>query len=385
MFKLTRSLLLLSGLISCSSPKTTTGIYHLDPKSWPTQTVALDDIIQEIRIIPLETKPECQIGYVYEIDFSRDMIIISNSNGFSCFDSTGNFLHQLSTQGKGPGEYVSVGDIAVNEDRSELLMNDYQIGKLLYFNLAGDFLRSADAAFEGSRIKLINRDVIAFHDGRMGANRENFELALINWDGRVQKLYFPFPKPVDGDQCRGFAAGTTPGSVLYHKVFDTRVYEIWPDHIDTLLSLDFGSSAIDTLKYFFSPGEFFKSYDEKQKVHGFNYLTNTPSHLAASIGMGGEASGTWVLDHQSKNHRFLAADTLNSVGNFKGCPVYIPRQTNGSWFVSVIDGINWFESISKLTEAEKVILRKEVPGFIEAEKVSMDGNPVLVYYRFFGI
>jgi hypothetical protein len=365
----------------CSSPKSTTGIYHLDPKSWPTQTVALDDIIKEIRVIPLETKPECQIGYVYEVKYAPDMIIIANSNGFSCFDSIGNFIHPLSTKGKGPGEYVSVGDITVNEERSELLMNDYQIGKLLYFNLKGEFLRSAKTAFDGYPYKLINKDLIAVHTGRMGANRENFELALTDWDGRVQKLYFPFPQPVDGDMCRGFAAGTTPGSVLYHKVFDGRIYEIWPDHIDTLLTLDFGSSAIDTLE-FLKQGGFFRSIEEKEKVLGFNYLANTPSHLAASIGMGGETRGTWVLDHQSKNHRFLAADTLNSIGNFKGCPVNIPRQTKGSWFVSVIDGINWFESMSKLTDAQKAILRKEVPGFIEAEKVAMDGNPVLVLYRF---
>ena len=375
-------ILSLIGLFSCTSPLSTNTNYRVDPKSWPTQTVALDDIIKEIRVIPLETKPECQIGYVYEIKYAPGLIIIANSNGFSCFDSTGNFLHPLSTKGKGPGEYVSVGDITVNEERSELLMNDYQIGKLLYFNLKGEFLRSAKTSFEGYPYQLINKDLIAVHAGRMGANRENFELALINWDGRVQQLCFPFPKPVDGDKCRGFAAGTTAGSVLYHKVFDTRIYEIWPDHIDTLLTLDFGSSAIDTLKYFSTPGDFFKSYDEKQKVHGLIYLTNTPSHLAASIRMGGEPRGTWVLDHQSKNHRFLAADTLNSIGNFKGCPVNIPRQTNGSWFVSVIDGINWFESISKLTEAQKVILRREVPGFIQAEKVTMDGNPVLVYYRF---
>lgn len=144
-------------LFCCTSPKSTTGIYHLDPKSWPTQTVALDDIIKEIRVIPLETKPECQIGYVYEVKYAPDMIIIANSNGFSCFDC---------------------------------------------------------------------------------------------------------------------------------------------------------------------------------------------------------------------------------IGNFKGCPVYIPRQTKGSWFVSVTDGINWFESIIKLKEDQKVILRKEVEGFIEGEKVTMDGNPVLVYYRF---
>jgi hypothetical protein len=88
------------------------------------------------------------------------------------------------------------------------------------------------------------------------------------------------------------------------------------------------------------------------------------------------------LDHRSKNQQYLAVDTLFSLGNYKGMPVHYPRYTDASWFIWDSDGVDWYETISKLSEAQKIILREEVPGFIEAEKVTRDGNPVLVLYRF---
>jgi hypothetical protein len=74
-------------------------------------------------------------------------------------------------------------------------------------------------------------------------------------------------------------------------------------------------------------------------------------------------------------------DSLASMGNFRGVPIHFPRHTNGSWFIADYEGIGWFEMIKTLSEDQKAILRKEVPGFMEAEKVTADGNPVLVYYR----
>ena len=78
----------------------------------------------------------------------------------------------------------------------------------------------------------------------------------------------------------------------------------------------------------------------------------------------------------------IHAENKNTIGTFKGLPLQAPKQTDGAWFITPMLGLNWNEAIGKLTEAQKVTLRKEVPGFIEAEKVAIDGNPVLVFYRF---
>ena len=375
--------LLLSCLVSCSSPVSKNEVYHLDPESWPTKTIALDKIIREIRIIPLETKPECLISYISDMQFTPGMMVTLDGETLqiNCFSPDGKFLRRFGYRGKGPGEYITAVGFLVNQEKSEILLNLSPSRKVNFFNLSGQFLRSGDMEFNGYRMKLINKDLFAIHAGKFGFNRINCELAVMDMDGKIRKSYFPFREAIPGDQCSGFADGTKPGSVLYHKRFDYHIYEVSGERLDTLLTVDFGAAAIDTGKYLDLKKVDWLS-NEDGKIAGFASLANTPDHLAARIYRIGGSRGTWILDHLSKNHRYLAVDTLYSIGSYKGLPIQRPFQTDGSWFVSNSDGVDWFESISKLTEAQKVMLRKEVPGFTDAEKVRIDGNPVLVLYKF---
>ncbi len=369
---------LLPGLHAQNSPE----VYKIDTKSWPTGTIDLDKIIREIRVIQLETKPGCLIGYIGHIVITPDMIVTVNTDPYQahCFDLKGKFLRTLGTIGKGPGEYQSAWSVLFNQVRQEILLYDFQNRKINFYTPKGDFLRQSSLESGGMEIKLINKDYIAIHAGRMGMNQEKCELAVLKLTGEIQKTFFPFSEQIWADCCCGFADGTKPNSVLYHKAFDYSIYEVFEDRVTTLLTLDFGSARLDSAKYM-SKDEFFNAGKEKDKVQGYNLLNNTNEHLAANIQSGDRQRGTWILDHRSKNHKFLAANK-NTIGTFNGLPIQAPKQTDGAWFITPMLGLNWNEAIGKLTEAQKVTLRKEVPGFIEAEKVAIDGNPVLVFYRF---
>jgi hypothetical protein len=383
MQKITISLLLLLGaLISCTSPKSGTGIYHLDPKTWPTQTIDLERVVKEIRIVPLETRPECLMSYIGQMQFSSDMILTldGETNQILCFGRQGEFLQKFGTRGKGPGEYTTVSGILLNPEKSMVLLNRSPAPRVNFFNLSGQFLRSVDQEFSGYRMAFITNDLVAVHAGRFGFNKVRCELVVLDQNGKIKKTYFPYKETVSGDQCFGFAVGNRPGSVLYHRDFDYHIYEVNAGRIDTLLTFDFGSATIDTGK-FLNTEEVDKLRGYDGKIFGLTALANTPDHLLVNINYS-KGRVAWILDHQTKNNQYLAIDTISSIGQFKGIPVHFPRHTDGAWFVADLDGMEWAESINKLTEAQKVILRKEIPGFIEAEKVAIDGNPVLVFYRF---
>ena len=57
------------------------------------------------------------------------------------FDTTGNCLAQIKRLGKGPGEYVQVGDCTIDNAGNELILCADQPGKLLWFDRDGKFLR----------------------------------------------------------------------------------------------------------------------------------------------------------------------------------------------------------------------------------------------------
>ncbi|MCX6225082.1 MAG: 6-bladed beta-propeller, partial [Bacteroidia bacterium] len=299
----------------------------------------------------------------------------------NCFGIDGKFLRKFGTRGKGPGEYSTAIGLLVNQEKSEILLNRSPSRKINFFNLSGQFLRSNDLEFSGYRMELINKDLVAVHAGKFGFNKINCELAIMDMNGKVRKTLFPFREPVQGDQCFGFAAGTKPGSVLYHRRFDYHIYEVSADRADILLTVDFGAAAVDTGNLM-NTETADKLMEADGKIFGFISLANTPDHLVANIYNNAGFRGVWILDHLSKNNQYLAVDTLLSLGNYKGIPVHYPRYTDESWFISDSDGVDWYEAIGKLPESQKVILRKEVPGFIDAEKVAIDGNPVLVLYKF---
>jgi hypothetical protein len=208
----------------------------------------------------------------------------------------------------------------------------------------------------------------------------NCELAVLDLNGKIRNTYFPFKLPVQGDGSFGFAEGAKPGSVLYHRRFDYHIYEIFADRIDTFLTIDFGAVAIDT-GAFLNTENADKLMAESRKIFGFASLANTPDHLLVNLYRNDGFRGVWILDHRSKSQLNLAMDSLSSFGTFRGIPVNYPRNTHGSWFIADYEGIGWCEMIKNLSEGQKLILRKAIPGFIEAEKVTVDGNPVLVYYR----
>jgi len=381
--RMTISTILLIVLIGCSAPKPDDNIIHLNPKSWPTETVALDDIIKEVQVIPLETKPECLINSAKQVLFLQNGMLLVQNNHIYHFDKQGKFIRTFGSQGKGPGEYVSVGSrsILVNGKKSEIIIHDFNGRKYLYFNLNGDFIREVRSNHHSSKMSLIGDDMMAIHAGRMGGDPEHYELIIAGWDGRVQKKYFPFSDLTGYDLCSGFARGTSPNSCLYHRLFDYSIFEVFPDRIDTLLTVDFGTNSIDTSKYFIEDNDYYRGSDP-DKIAGFNSIVNTPDHFIASINMDVNTRGIWILEHRSGKHSFLAADSLECVGTFHDIPISVPRQTRDSWFVSGIDGIDWAEAIKNISESEKVRLRKDIPGFIEAEKVDQDGNPVVVFFKF---
>jgi hypothetical protein len=367
-------------LFGCSAPKPGDDVIHIDPTTWATQTVSLDDIIKEIRLVPLETKPQSMLGTILEIQLAKDRIYIRQDEKIVSFTEKGKFIRSFGSQGKGPGEFFCCNNIIVNEAKAELLANDVNNKKFLYFDLDGNFLREQKLKYTGMILALLMPDILCNHAGRISLESEKYEMAFLDWNGNVTQKHFPFKQMLGIDAGSGFANGLHSNSRLYTKMADYHIYELSPDRIDTLLTLDFGEAAVDT-SLLSSPNDVLRLIWDPKKILGMTNLVNTSSHLGGSIIMRG-IRGLWLFDWHSREHRLLPADSTQVFGTYERIPVHVPIQTWDDWFITTIDGIDWFESISQLPEADKIKLRKRIPGFTEAEKVDQDGNPILIFFKF---
>ncbi len=92
----------------------TTGLKQVVVPKRP-QSYSLDSLVESISYVRLETRSECLLGDIDKIIATPAVLFILDKRNSSVlrFDKMGKFLGRIGGQGRGPGEYQSVYDIAV--------------------------------------------------------------------------------------------------------------------------------------------------------------------------------------------------------------------------------------------------------------------------------
>ena len=116
----------------------------IDPTNTPKGKLMLGDLVESVEYIPLETNDNCLIGEVFSYDISKNYILVccSQTETVYLFKRDGSFIRQIGSMGQGPGEYLGVYDVFIDENKNELILSTF--GKHLFFNPSGKYLRTID-------------------------------------------------------------------------------------------------------------------------------------------------------------------------------------------------------------------------------------------------
>lgn len=107
--------------------------------------VKLSEIVSEVRYIPLETNPDCLIGYMNIPVYGKDIIVrsytgsVNGSVGTFRFSDQGKFLNKIGNLGRGPGEYQDNNDVVLVGDTVFIVSNFSN--DILCYSLNGKFLK----------------------------------------------------------------------------------------------------------------------------------------------------------------------------------------------------------------------------------------------------
>ena len=110
----------------------------------------LSDVAQDIDIIPLETRKESVIGYVFNMAVGEDDIILNELNRVSRFSKhDGKFINNIGEFGTGPSDFYYCGGVGLNEDRQYVYL--FTSPEIKTYDLNGKFLSTVKIAKPGTQ------------------------------------------------------------------------------------------------------------------------------------------------------------------------------------------------------------------------------------------
>ena len=258
MKKLLTTLLVGALCICCEKPSNHNSIIQESTNA--SSTVNLSEILANFRLIPLEKTPAALIFEVRKRVKNDGLFYILNGDKqLLVFDNDGLFVRQISSHGRGPGEYEVISDFDVNDDHIVIL----DIGKTHFYNKNGGYEKSIPIKFRGYKMKFLPGGNIIFN-----SSGEEDLLCIMNPDGQEISRYLKRGK-------RHMIRKMNPFIQIGEKIYfqdGTLANDIW--------CYDCKSGNDGMIKFVDDPDAVSADQEEEYVAsQGFEYAGNTNSRM----------------------------------------------------------------------------------------------------------
>lgn len=255
--KLETFLFILLIIWSCKGPDDNS-LLKINIDLQKTDSSNLSNIANHVDRIFLEENDSSLIARVNEIEITKDFIFLNDaSKRVIQFNSSGAFLRQIGNQGRGPGEYNTVSNIALDSTGQVVYVNDFN--KILCFSFNGNLINEIKTRGMPDFIAVVGDELWAV----------STSLANISGDGKYVNIttlvrYTLEGSPIDTISVNKVFLPTQAGTIipesyiisdigdaqfLYYPVLlpepllrDT-IYQIKTNRLIPLVKLDFGKEG----------------------------------------------------------------------------------------------------------------------------------------------
>ncbi|MFV0272209.1 MAG: 6-bladed beta-propeller [Macellibacteroides fermentans] len=240
---------LLAGLVGCGQKQSISDdIIVVDITKAPAskKELILQDFM-DVEYVALETKDDFyNQGLV--MDIGKKFMLVRNRNddgNIYLYDRNGKVLRKINRKGQGGEEYISISVARLDEDNNEMFVNDHYRGRILVYDLFGNFRRSLKIKEGyGSFIDTYNYDI----DNLICYDQNNEKIAFVlisKKDGSItKKIKIPFEEKKFLEQTQIDEANNlfmvSPGpyrTIILHKgnwilleLSSDTIYSLLPDY-----------------------------------------------------------------------------------------------------------------------------------------------------------
>ena len=152
-------------LSACHRNRPATGLTVLHPPLHTTEHLLhLSDIADSLSYIKLATDTSNLIGVIDKIIPLKDRILIVDKDitqTIYIFDKSGKFIRKINKKGRGPGEYLSLNDVAVDVSNKRLIVHDDMAQKISIFTYEGEFIEKIRLDFITTSIAYLGNNRLA--------------------------------------------------------------------------------------------------------------------------------------------------------------------------------------------------------------------------------
>ncbi len=161
-------------------------------------TNKIDEIIENISFIPLETTPDCLIAAISDIKADEDTLFIADFRQVKqilVYDMSGNYLHRISSLGAGPQEYINLSDIQIDTIKNHIYLLDGDQGKILVYDYMGNYQETILLPFKFVNHFLLGKNGIIYLEFGFRPNDCISPTNIVAYNTKKKKIiqsFFPY-------------------------------------------------------------------------------------------------------------------------------------------------------------------------------------------------
>lgn len=114
--------------------------------------IKASDLIDDLEIVKLENSDEAIVGQG-AVWVSDKRIIINSDSNVKQFDRTGKYLGAVGARGQGPGEYLFIYDVFIDETAGKIYLAEYNAKRILEYSTNGTFVRDIPLAQQARKCR----------------------------------------------------------------------------------------------------------------------------------------------------------------------------------------------------------------------------------------
>lgn len=337
--------------------------------------------IAEYSIIQLEKNEQCLLNTITKVFYKSGVLYIydATDDNVFIFKESGEFIKQLSTIGKGPGEYIDITDIAMDKSGKQLALLSIEKKSVYFYSSTGDFIKSLTLPFQATKFAFINDKTLAFYIPLF--DEQNKSLYITDLQGNILHTGFDFPKGTlsfDMTNVTGNILGNK-SAVLFSEPTSSKIYQINSDGNTALkYAFEFGKSAWPEEDKYNLP-DFFTSLNRGEVSFLGNEYYESDDVIAFSYNL------KFSKDIQSlkkrKGFSFLNEEMHFTEYNFRSDPLF--SLLKGPKGITEKDQFIYFIYPHELEQGNRSNINNPIIQDLLASSASdEDANPILFIFNF---